>query len=333
MPDRDRDYRLINAAIAAGDIGKPAFESSTFFANIGLKPQTVRTFVHGPSLINAAFLGERREGGYILSFRGTLSGPEEEETAVCLDWTQDRDYGFAPWVMAHVAAGHVPRGFWTALDDLLTNGLRDAVAELYRRDRNVSLWITGHSKGGAMAILVASHLSNDYMPPHYVRPEIVTFGAPRVGTPEFVRVYGVCGLEAQTVRYQTRYDIVAKVPEVYLAAETGSKCPGLQTPFLPVPSYSSSVGALTYIVSTTGSHTYTMETGARAESDYLASIDELGHMDATVAKTLIGIAHYPKGGYLLAFGRDPVQAAPPQSATPWAGAKAATSDAPAPPGA
>jgi hypothetical protein len=76
-----------------------------------------------------------------------------------------------------------------------------------------------------------------------------------------------------------------------------------------------------------------MQTGPNAERDYRASIDELGHMDAAVAKILIGIAHYPKGGYLLAFGRDPIQAAvsPARSETPWSGAKPASSTAEAPP--
>ncbi len=53
----------------------------------------------------------------------------------------------------------------------------------YNPDQNKSIWITGHSLGGALAVLLGAMLIEDDFPVQ----GIYTFGAPRVGDPNFAQ--------------------------------------------------------------------------------------------------------------------------------------------------
>jgi len=128
--------------------------------------------------------------GYVaLSFRGT-------ESDNLVDWRTDV-------LVRHTrstAGGQVHRGFAAALDKVWDKHIVPVLARY--PDRH--LWITGHSLGGALAVLAASRVTDRSF-------SVYTFGQPRVGDAEFAT--------ACQARFGRRYfrfvhgrDIVPRVP-------------------------------------------------------------------------------------------------------------------------
>jgi len=110
----------------------------------------------------------------VVAFRGTECGIDRGPEAMAqfiADLGADIDIH---WVDVQ-GGGKMHRGFHEALDevwpDLLT-GI-DALTSANRK-----LWLTGHSLGGALAVVAASRLNQ--------APGLYTFGTPRVGNREFV---------------------------------------------------------------------------------------------------------------------------------------------------
>lgn len=131
----------------------------------------------------------------LLAFRGTepdrpgdiLGNAQYEWT----DWQPD---------------GHVHTGFFAGLDsiwDELTAALRQV------RTEGQSLWITGHSLGGALAALAASRLSVEH--PEVVVHGLYTYGQPRVGDRTFAADVDRA-LGGRYFRYVNNRDIVPRVP-------------------------------------------------------------------------------------------------------------------------
>ena len=71
------------------------------------------------------------------------------------------------------------------------------------------LFITGHSLGGALAILAALELKRQGFP----IAQVITFGQPRVGNAAFKRIYDAV-LGAQTFRVVYEEDIVPRIPHL-----------------------------------------------------------------------------------------------------------------------
>lgn len=117
----------------------------------------------------------RLPSAVIVAFRGT---DEARDWLTNLAMWQRSPWG-AEW-------GSVHAGFLGAVDALwpkLTNALR----ELKCTD-DVPVWLTGHSLGGAMALIAAIRLMNERS---QVRIDAVyTFGQPMVGNREFAKVCG-----------------------------------------------------------------------------------------------------------------------------------------------
>jgi hypothetical protein len=163
-----------------------------------------RAFAEGSESINAVLV-ELTPDAVILAFRGTLPpGNKERPEAVLSDWGEDLK---AELRSDPAISGQVHEGFDTAirstLDELLKT-LKEWKSEGALRGKKI--YITGHSKGGAMAAIGALLLSDQQF-----RPDAVyTFAAPRAGDARFKE-----GFDAQhinTWRYENRYDIVPHVP-------------------------------------------------------------------------------------------------------------------------
>jgi len=104
----------------------------------------------------------------VIVIRGT---DEPDDWLANLDFTQMNHYG-----------GAIHRGFWLALNQIWSE-----VVELIEQLDNgrQHIWVTGHSLGGALAVLVAKRLEEEYR-----RPQAVfTFGAPRVANPSAVAAF------------------------------------------------------------------------------------------------------------------------------------------------
>jgi len=169
-----------------------------------LKMEGGSDFKHFQRFSDAAF-GYRRGNCVVIAFRGTQT-----------NWNALRQ-----WPLTNLRAFPVrhPRrhlGFQMAWERL-----RPDIVEWIERTlpRHGTLIITGHSLGGAIAILAAFELAEDY----HVRA-VVTIGAPRVGLTEFRDAYLakpsrrlVAGESAALLGEVTRRithadDIVSRVP-------------------------------------------------------------------------------------------------------------------------
>jgi hypothetical protein len=120
----------------------------------------------------------------ILAFRGTIN---------VHDWLLDLD---ARFISRSGYPGKVHQGFYSA-----TVGLRGKVENAITalRDNGQQLIFTGHSLGGAMAVLSA--IDNDWQP-NEGGLKLITFGQPRVGNGTFAKqssgillrpVLNICG--------------------------------------------------------------------------------------------------------------------------------------------
>lgn len=126
----------------------------------------------------------------VLAFRGTLTSGR----GTALDWINDcdaepvRDPGFP---------GRVHEGFLRSLNDLW-----DGVDRAIKDTAFVDLVITGHSKGGALAVLAGQRLA-------YLSPRVFTFAAPMCGDAAFAAKLAFHG-----VRFENPKDIVPRLPPV-----------------------------------------------------------------------------------------------------------------------
>jgi triacylglycerol lipase len=126
----------------------------------------------------------------VMAFRGTTN---------IRDWMTDAKIGFV-----NIPHGKVHHGFNDALDSVW-----DEVIETLKQTQVYaqSLWITGHSLGGALATLAAARLSLDE---HKPINGIYTFGQPRVGDRQFSREIDN-ELKPRYFRFVNNNDIVTRI--------------------------------------------------------------------------------------------------------------------------
>lgn len=102
----------------------------------------------------------------------------------------------------HHIAGRVHRGFYAEYDKVIP-GIKEALKK-HDKKGDKTVWVTGHSLGGAMAVLVAAELQPS--------GGLHTFGQPRVGNKEFLK--SLDGIKYY--RYRNNNDIVTAVPPSWL---------------------------------------------------------------------------------------------------------------------
>ncbi|MSQ09607.1 MAG: lipase family protein [Dehalococcoidia bacterium] len=126
----------------------------------------------------------------ILAFRGTES---------LADWMTDFNIRLLPG-----PAGKVHVGFKVALLQVWAQ-IWDYL-QANRRGR--SLWVTGHSLGGALATMAVAKLRLEHDEPVN---GLYTYGGPRIGDRDFQRAFDA-DFERQTYRYVNNSDIVSRIP-------------------------------------------------------------------------------------------------------------------------
>lgn len=103
--------------------------------------------------------------------------------------------------ISHPAGGKVHKGFWIEY----TKIIQDVKTALKKHNPKgtKTVWVCGHSLGGAMALLVSVE----------IRPNggCYTFGQPRVGNTEFLKT-----IDFPYFRYRNNNDIVPTVPPSWL---------------------------------------------------------------------------------------------------------------------
>jgi triacylglycerol lipase len=123
-----------------------------------------------------------------------------------VDWLSDGRVVHAPWANT---VGKVHKGFYDALT-VAWNQSQVLPRRLVNRG-NRTVWITGHSLGGALAELCAARASFDSAITSIPIQGVYTFGQPRVGDNEFAALLHE-RLGARTFRFVNDRDIVPRVP-------------------------------------------------------------------------------------------------------------------------
>jgi len=109
----------------------------------------------------------------------------------------------------------IHRGFYTALLSVWEK-LNQALKEL-QPNTLFPLWITGHSLGGALAVLATVQ----FIAEKRRVSGLMTFGQPRVGDKDFTDEFNLHMINA--VRFVNNEDIVARIPK-FKYDHVGDKC-------------------------------------------------------------------------------------------------------------
>jgi triacylglycerol lipase len=159
-------------------------------------------FVSGPSGIDACLVGTN-DDGVILAFRGTLppDSPNHEQTFK--DWLNDVN---AVLVSQPKIQGKVHKGFWNAVDALWP-GLVAEVQRQLAAAPGKPLYVTGHSKGGAMADLAAVRFALAG-----ISNVVCTFAGAHPGNSAFAKFFDGLEAIASSTRYEYTDDIVPHLP-------------------------------------------------------------------------------------------------------------------------
>jgi len=137
----------------------------------------------------SGFIGyfEYKDNQYItIAFRGSEN---------IVDWVTN----FQFIQVENFLGGMVHSGFTKLVDDYYSD--IEKIIEIKKNNKNLRLFLTGHSLGGAIAILMATRFSSSEVEAVY------TYGAPRVGDQDFVELYNL-------THYRVEYgnDIVPHLP-------------------------------------------------------------------------------------------------------------------------
>ncbi len=109
------------------------------------------------------------------------------------------------------------RGFMEALHQIWEPLLAAVTKAIDTHER--PLWVTGHSLGGALALLAAWRLQRNFVTVH----EVVTFGAPMIGNETAARAFEQ-EFSGKIFRYVNFEDPVPLLPSISLVANTYAHC-------------------------------------------------------------------------------------------------------------
>lgn len=153
-------------AAILGLLSKTAYEDDielmSFLAK-GMGFEECRSFQANNSAAHALI----SEKVVVIAFRGT-------EFTSLSDWKTDAYTKF----LGVQGVGRMHTGFHTAYQDV-----RKDVEKVINENKGKKIWLTGHSLGGAMAVVCGVQLKNAKI----VAPQIITYGQPRVGDNQTAR--------------------------------------------------------------------------------------------------------------------------------------------------
>ena len=153
--------------------------------------------VSGDDGISAVLVGQTA-GEIIVAFRGTEPFNSLDHERMVLDWIQNFLLPLGP---SPDVVGSVHQGFSHAVDGLWAWLLQ----QLGPPNPARPLYVTGHSKGGAMADIAAVKLAV-----HGYTPLVCTFEAARAGDPDFAADFNA--KVANATRWEFQNDIVPALP-------------------------------------------------------------------------------------------------------------------------
>jgi hypothetical protein len=158
----------------------------------------------GDDDIDACLVGANVDG-IIIAFRGTIY-PALNWPSI-LDWLQNI-FMVAPSSHSPVP-GSVHTGFWNAVQAIWAQ-IVTQVQALMRANPNAKLYITGHSKGGGMAIIAAALIYFTQNPGIPVPTAVYTYAAPHAGDSTFASNFPLA--QIPVIPYENYLDLVPFLP-------------------------------------------------------------------------------------------------------------------------
>ncbi|KAJ1934436.1 hypothetical protein GGF37_006362, partial [Kickxella alabastrina] len=143
-----------------------------------------------------------RTGVIVVSFRGS---------ADTQDWVQNSEFLMDPWP-EHIPGSMVHHGFLTAYKSV-SETVTARITRLIRLYPNYKLVFTGHSLGGAEAVLCAVDVLR-MVPEVKSRVHIYTYGMPRIGNNAWADSIDALGIPIYRVVYES--DLVPHIPFQWL---------------------------------------------------------------------------------------------------------------------
>ena len=173
---------------------KPYFDAIQF----AVEPTAT---IAGSVNINACLVGTNTDG-VVVAFRGTLppDSPNHEQTV--RDWMNDLH---AELIHGGGLPGLVHEGFWNSLDSLWPWLLPEVQKQLGGAGEGINLYITGHSKGAALANLAAMRLKVE----KGITATVVTYAGPHPANEDFAAAYNKL---ISSTRFEYADDIVPHLP-------------------------------------------------------------------------------------------------------------------------
>lgn len=135
----------------------------------------------------------------VIVFRGTELGDVG-------DWIADLNF-----LSKQTKHGKMPTGFWEGYD-----GLRQMIVNEVKQQKPKYLWLTGHSLGGALAVVCADSIEDDSGIPVF---GIMTFGQPKVADEQLAQHLNKA-LRGRLVHFVNNTDIVTRLPPFYFHAHS-----------------------------------------------------------------------------------------------------------------
>jgi hypothetical protein len=149
----------------------------------------------------SGFIGHDRENVYVV-FRGT-KGTKLDSWLTNLHASRELDWP------PTVNGSHVHRGFYLAYIDHLANKTLEAVRKLAHLGKRIK--VMGHSRGAALGLLAATHLSvNGFLG----KVDWMGFGTPRVGNTVFAEWFR--RIVPNAIRVVHKRDPVTRLPPMAL---------------------------------------------------------------------------------------------------------------------
>lgn len=229
---------LCASNVAYGISGTGQFTPQKVYYNpIGFISPPV-AFVAGDDNIDACLVGTTDQG-VILAFRGTIP-PDLQNQQSLLDWMSDlTDEPIA----APGIPGKVHQGFWEALSVLWEPMVNEIKRQMNANGKSLPLYITGHSKGGALSSLAAYRLKIEE---GIIPSGVYTYAAPHPGDTTFAKQYQQTILNH--VRYEYGNDIVPHLVPDAAFIEAMAMVPGIGKFFKGMEQWNyCSVGKLQFI--------------------------------------------------------------------------------------
>jgi hypothetical protein len=139
-------------------------------------------------------------GNIIVAFRGSKN-PR--------DFVQDAKFGMTRLItLSGGEEVHVHLGFKEDFEAIAVAVITN-VKTLLAMNSQAKVWLTGHSLGGALAILCAMEFRRQGIPVS----QVITFGQPRVGNAAFAAMYDAMpGLKQLTIRVINQNDLIPRTP-------------------------------------------------------------------------------------------------------------------------